>query len=102
VYALNPNHVACFDSFARNLEREATVFLPNPGSVTRPAEINIDPEPARVFDPQGEKIVYFRPLWSRFVSAAIIVFLLDLLIRRVRLFDRKFLPRRSFPPPPRA
>jgi hypothetical protein len=27
--------------------------------------------------------------------------LLDLLIRRVRLFDRKFLPRRSIPPPPR-
>ena len=63
---------------------------------------SVDPEPARVFDPQGEKIVYYRPLWSRFVLAAIIVFLLDLLIRRVRLFDRKFLPRRSLPPPPRA
>jgi Ca-activated chloride channel homolog len=61
----------------------------------------LDPDPARVFDPQGEKIVYYRPLWSRFVLAAIVVFLLDLLIRRVRLFDRKFLPRRSIPPPPR-
>lgn len=60
----------------------------------------LDPEPARVFDAQGEKIVYYRPLWSRFVLAAIVVFLLDLLIRRVRLFDRKFLPRRSLPPPP--
>jgi uncharacterized membrane protein len=63
---------------------------------------SLDPEPARVFDPQGEKIVYYRPLWSRFVLAAIVVFLLDLLVRRVRLFDRKFLPRRSLPPPPRA
>ena len=54
----------------------------------------------KVFDPQGEKIIYYRPLWSRFVLAAIVVFLLDLLIRRVRLFDRKFLPRRSLPPPP--
>jgi uncharacterized membrane protein len=63
---------------------------------------SVDPDPARVFDAQGEKIVYFRPLWSRFVLAAIVVFLLDLLIRRVRLFDRKFLPRRSFPPPSRA
>ncbi len=63
---------------------------------------SVDPEPARVFDPQGEKIIYYRPLWSRFVLAAILVFLLDLLIRRVRLFDRKFLPRRSLPPPPRA
>jgi Ca-activated chloride channel homolog len=62
----------------------------------------IDPDPAKVFDPQGEKIVYYRPLWSRFVMAAIVVFLLDLLIRRVRLFDRKFLPRRSLPPPARA
>ncbi len=57
---------------------------------------------ARSSNPQGEKIVYFRPLWSRFVLAAIIVFLLDLLVRRVRLFDRKFLPRRSLPPPSRA
>jgi uncharacterized membrane protein len=63
---------------------------------------SLDPEPARVFDPQGEKIIYYRPLWSRFVLAAIVVFLLDLLVRRVRLFDRKFLPRRSLPPPPRS
>ena len=55
-----------------------------------------------MFDAQGEKIIYYRPLWSRFVLAAIVVFLLDLLIRRVRLFDRKFLPRRSLPPPPRV
>ncbi len=59
---------------------------------------SVDPEPALVFDAQGEKIVYFRPLWSRFVLAAIVVFLLDLLLRRVRLFDRKFLPRPSAPP----
>lgn len=63
---------------------------------------SVDPSPARVFDAQGEKIVYYRPLWSRFVLAAIAVFLLDLLIRRVRLFDRKFLPRRSLPPPSRV
>jgi uncharacterized membrane protein len=62
----------------------------------------LDPDPAKVFDPQGEKIIYYRPLWSRFVLAAIVVFLLDLLIRRVRLFDRKFLPRRSIPPPARG
>lgn len=58
----------------------------------------LDPEPAHVFDPRGEKITYYRPLWSRFVLAAIVVFLLDLLVRRIRLFDRKFLPRRSLPP----
>jgi Ca-activated chloride channel homolog len=63
---------------------------------------SLDPDAARVFDAQGEKIIYYRPLWARFVLAAIVVFLLDLLVRRVRLFDRKFLPRRSLPPPPRA
>jgi len=61
---------------------------------------SVDPEASKVFDAQGEKIVYYRPLWSNFVFAAIAVFLLDLLVRRVRIFDRKFLPRRSLPPPP--
>ena len=45
-------------------------------------------------EPGSEKITTHRELWGRFVLAAIIVFLLDLLVRRVRLFDRKFLPKR--------
>jgi Ca-activated chloride channel homolog len=51
--------------------------------------------PAEIFDPQGEKVTEHEPLWSRFLFAAIVVFLLDLLVRRVRIFDRKFVPRRS-------
>ena len=81
-----------YGSFEPDIELQARAAAAAGGS--------LDPEPAKVFDPQGEKIVYYRPLWSRFVLAAIAVFLLDLLIRRVRLFDRKFLPRRSLPPPP--
>jgi len=50
----------------------------------------LDPSPALLFDPQDEKIVYREPLWSRAVMAALGLFLLDLLVRRVRLFDRKF------------
>ncbi|HEY3821608.1 MAG TPA: VWA domain-containing protein [Polyangiaceae bacterium] len=49
----------------------------------------VDPTPAAVFDPAGEVIRYHEDLWPRFVGAAIALFLVDLLVRRVRLFDRK-------------
>jgi len=50
---------------------------------------SLDPDPAAVFDPHGEAIRYRQDLWPRFVVAAIALFFLDLLARRVRLFDRK-------------
>ncbi len=75
-----------YASFDPDLDRLARATLAGGGS--------IDPNPAHVFDPAGQKIVSYRPLWNRFVLAAIVLFLLDLLVRRVRLFDRKFLPRR--------
>jgi hypothetical protein len=49
----------------------------------------LDPDPTAVFDPQGEVIRYHEDLWPRFVGGAIALFFLDLLVRRVRLFDRK-------------
>ncbi len=55
----------------------------------------MNPQSRALFDPGTEKIVYHEELWKRFVLAALIAFLLDLLVRRVRLFDRKFLPKRS-------
>lgn len=57
----------------------------------------LDPPPAAVFDPAGEVIRYHQDLWPRFVGAAIALFLLDLLVRRVRLLDRKrtVKPRRA-------
>jgi uncharacterized membrane protein len=51
------------------------------------------PTVAAVFDPAGEKVSFHEELWPRFIYAAMAVFLLDLLVRRVRLFDRKFVPR---------
>jgi hypothetical protein len=50
-----------------------------------------------VFDPQGQVVTSREPLWQRFILAAIVCFLLDLLLRRVRLFDRQFpaRPRRA-------
>ncbi len=55
------------------------------------------PTVSDVFNPRGEKVTYHEELWSRFIFAAIVVFLLDLLVRRVRIFDRKFVvrPRRA-------
>jgi Ca-activated chloride channel homolog len=47
------------------------------------------PLPA-IVDPAGEKISYHEDLWTRFVKLAILIFVLDLFVRRVRLFDRKF------------
>ena len=102
--ALQP-FATSFGHVSNPYPREYGRFEPDVELQTRAAAAaggSLDPEASRVFDPQGEKIVYYRPLWSRFVLAAIVVFLLDLLVRRVRLFDRKFLPRRSLPPPPRS
>jgi hypothetical protein len=50
-----------------------------------------------VFDPAGETIRYHQDLWPRFIVAAIVVYLLDLLVRRVRFFDRKVTARAPIP-----
>ncbi|HXN33082.1 MAG TPA: VWA domain-containing protein [Polyangiaceae bacterium] len=55
----------------------------------------LDPAPSAVFDPAGEVIRYHQDLWPRMVGAAIALLLLDLLVRRVRLFDRKHTARPS-------
>lgn len=76
-----------YASFEPDLERLSRAALAGGGKV--------DPEGKELFDPAGEKIVYFEQLWSRFVMAAIVMFLLDLLVRRVRMFDRKFVPKKK-------
>jgi Ca-activated chloride channel family protein len=76
-----------YASFEPSLDRLAQVVAAGNGV--------LDPEPAEVFDPAAERITYREPLWSRFVLAAMVVFLLDLLVRRVRLFDRKFVVKRA-------
>jgi hypothetical protein len=48
---------------------------------------------AALFDPAGESVTFHEDLWPRFVGGAIVLLILDLLVRRVRLFDRKFLPK---------
>ncbi len=49
----------------------------------------MDPLAKEIFDPAGQTITYHQDLWSWFIGAAIAVYLLDLVIRRLRIFDRK-------------
>lgn len=57
----------------------------------------VDPTPAQAFAPGEDKITYHEALWPRVIMAAIAVFLLDLFVRRVRIFDRKVVATRSLP-----
>ncbi len=80
--------------------REYARFEPDLGTLDRSAAVtsgSVDPEVSLVFDPSGEKITYHQDLWNKAIFGAIALFLADLLLRRVRLFDRKFLPRRAKP-----
>ena len=72
--------------------REYLALSPDRATLARAAEITggkMDPDAKTVFDPAGETITYHQDLWSRFIGAAIGVYLLDLLVRRLRIFDRK-------------
>jgi len=80
-----PKEYASFEPDIAMLEKAASAT----GGAVDPPTI------AAIFDPSGEKVTYHEELWARFIYAAIVVFLLDLFVRRVRLFDRKFLPKRS-------
>lgn len=86
--------------------REYASFEPDLGTMEKGAAAtggSVDPPTiAAVFDPAGEKVTFHEELWPRFIYGAIVVFLLDLLVRRVRIFDRKFVPKggpRSRPGP---
>lgn len=79
-----PREYASFEPDKLTLERAALAT----GGLFDP------PSRAVAFDPQGEKITYDEELWPRFVMIAVGLFLLDLLLRRVRLFNRRFRPGR--------
>lgn len=72
--------------------REYLALAPDLVTMSRTALVTggrMDPDAKTIFDPAGETIRYHQDLWSRFIGAALAVYLLDLLIRRVRIFDRK-------------
>lgn len=43
-----------------------------------------------LFDPAGQAGTYDEPLWQRGILLSLVIFHLDLLLRRVRIFDRHF------------
>ncbi len=72
--------------------REYLALAPDVDTLRRAAVATggaLSPEPGAPFDPAGESIRYHEDLWPRFLGASIALFLLDLLVRRVRIFDRK-------------
>jgi Mg-chelatase subunit ChlD len=72
--------------------REYLALAPDLVTLSRTAFITggrMDPDAKTIFDPAGETIRYHQDLWSRFIGLALGLYLLDLLIRRVRIFDRK-------------
>lgn len=80
--------------------REYLALAPDVATMTQAALATggvVDPPPAVLFDPAGEVIRHHEDLWPRFVGVAIALFLLDLLVRRVRLFDRKKTARPAAP-----
>lgn len=73
--------------------REYAVLEPDRETLERLARATggrVDPTPPQLFDPMGERITEVQPLWRYPVMGGIAVLLLDLLLRRVRIFDRKF------------
>jgi Ca-activated chloride channel family protein len=72
--------------------REFLALKPDVAALSRVAEVTggrLNPEPGGALEPAGESVTFHEDLWPRFIGGAIVVFLFDLLARRVRWFDRK-------------
>ncbi|NRA33339.1 MAG: VWA domain-containing protein [Polyangiaceae bacterium] len=68
-------------------------FAPDKETLQRAAVAglgHVDPTPAQLFDPGDDILERQEPLWQSSILLAMLIFLLDLWVRRVRLFDRRF------------
>jgi hypothetical protein len=73
--------------------REYATLEADEALLSRAAEVtggSSEPTPERLFDPDGEEITHHEELWPKLLYLALLLFVLDLLLRRVRLFDRSF------------
>jgi hypothetical protein len=80
--------------------REYSALEPDVALLERAAALtggSVDPSLDQLFDPMGEHIEHHEELWPRLLLAALMLFLVDLLLRRVRLFDRRFRAPRARP-----
>lgn len=98
-YLLEAQHSLDGDSFATSFGSvtypypdEYLTFEPSREVGRRAAELTgggIDPTPAQLWDPMGEEIEYRRELWPFVLFAALALFFIDLLFRRIRVLSRK-------------
>ena len=82
-----------FAQLANPYPREYLSTGPSPAVLEELAHATrgrMDPTTRQVFDPAGEKLKFHQDLWPTLVEIALALFLLDLIFRRVRIFDRKF------------
>lgn len=75
-----PTEYQSFEADAARLQAAATVT----GG-------DLDPSPQALIDPADERVKSVSQLWPYVLLAALGLFLLDILLRRVRLFDRNFM-----------
>jgi hypothetical protein len=71
---------------------EYTQLVQDTDLLSRAARVSggeTDPPAGRVFDPRGERIRYHRDLWPWFIYVIIGLFLLDVLLRRIRIFGHR-------------
>jgi Ca-activated chloride channel family protein len=81
-----------FGHVTHSYPREYLALAPDLVTLSRVSLVSdgqVDPNVATMFDPAGESIVYHEDLWPRLIGAALALYLVDLLVRRVRLLDRK-------------
>ena len=82
-----------FSSVTRPYPEEFADLLPRPQALKRWATLGAGQfgvGPAQVWQPQGDTVVTRVGRQNDFISLAVVLFLLDLLLRRVRIFDRDF------------
>jgi len=73
--------------------REYMTLEADEALLARAAEVTgggADPTTTELFDPEGEEITHHEELWPKLLYLALFLFVLDLLLRRVRIFDRRF------------
>lgn len=74
---------------------EYLTLEPNHALIAKTAEIGlggVNPEPARLFDPEGEKVKFKSELWHWFLFAALGLWILDIVMRRLRLYGKTAIP----------
>jgi uncharacterized membrane protein len=79
--------VESFGHISNPYPREYRALSPDVDTLERAAAITsgaINPSPEAIFDPSGDFVNRDVDLWPRFVGASVALFLLDVLVRRVR------------------